>query len=66
MTTAQHCSMTEPNIGQDGAWVKVTRVSGEGHILLVLPSENEDGMNAWRPLNKSDPAPTICNVRRFL
>jgi hypothetical protein len=51
--TAQHCSFTEPNIGQDGAWVKVTRITGEGHILLVLPSER-GGMNAWRPL-QTDP-----------
>ncbi len=47
--TAQHCSFVEPNIGQDGAWVKVTRISGEGHILLILP-EGQGGMNAWRPL----------------
>jgi hypothetical protein len=53
--TAQHCSITEPNIGQDGAWVKVTRISGEGHILLILP-EGQGGMNAWRPLT-SDPTP---------
>lgn len=48
-TTAQHCSFTEPYIGQDGAWVKVVRVSGAGRILLIIPSEN-GGMNAWRPL----------------
>ena len=47
--TAQYCSFTEPNIGQDGAWVKVTRVSGNGRVLMVLPS-NQGGMNAWRPL----------------
>jgi hypothetical protein len=53
--TAQHCSMTEPNIGLDGAWVKVTRISGDGRILLVLPSDH-GGMNAWRPL-LTDPTP---------
>ncbi|CAF0936759.1 unnamed protein product [Adineta ricciae] len=52
-TTAQHCSITEPYIGQDNAWVKVTRISGEGPTLLVLPYGN-GGMNAWRPL-LSDP-----------
>jgi hypothetical protein len=51
--TAQHCSFTEPNIGQDGAWVKVIRVSGDGRILLVLASDH-GGMNAWRPLS-TDP-----------
>ena len=54
-TTARHCSITEPNIGQDGGWVKVTRISGEGRILVVLP-EGRGGMNAWRPL-LSDPTP---------
>ena len=54
-TTAQRCSITEPNIGQDGGWVKVTRISGEGRILLILPEER-GGMNAWRPL-ATDPTP---------
>lgn len=53
--TAQHCSFTEPYIGQDGAWVKVTRVSGTGRILLVVPSD-QGGMTAWRPL-VTDPTP---------
>ena len=53
--TAQHCSFTEPYVGQDGAWVKVTRVSGAGRILFVVPSD-QGGMNAWRPL-LTDPTP---------
>ena len=35
--------------------MQVTRISGEGRILLILPEEH-GGMNAWRPL-LTDPTP---------
>ncbi|UJR06967.1 hypothetical protein I4U23_011255 [Adineta vaga] len=62
-STAQRCSFTEPNIGQDGAWVKVTRVTGDGRILMVLPADN-GGMNAWRPL-LTDPTPRSATFEGF-
>ena len=49
------CSFTDPYIGGGGGYVQVTRASGEGPVLLVLP-EGGGGLEGWRPLKQEDRA----------
>ena len=50
------CSFTDPYIGGGGGYVQVTRASGEGPVLLVLP-EGGGGLEGWRPLKQEDSKP---------
>src|SRR5690606_12462178 len=45
----------DPYIGQDAGYLQVSRLHGEGPVLLVLPPENA-AFEAYRPLN-DDPTP---------
>lgn len=45
----------DPYIGQDAGYLQVSRLHGEGPVLLVLPQENA-AFEAYRPLN-DDPTP---------
>src|SRR5690606_18650961 len=45
----------DPYIGQDAGYLQVSRLHGEGPVLLVLPHENA-AFEAYRPLN-DDPTP---------
>jgi hypothetical protein len=44
-------SFTDPAISQDGGYVQVTRLSGHGPALLVVP-DGKTPLEAWRPLNE--------------
>jgi hypothetical protein len=44
-------SFTDPAINQDGGYVQVTRLSGRGPALLVVP-DGKTPLEAWRPLNE--------------
>lgn len=48
-------------MGGDAGYVQVTRTTGEGPVLLVLPAESSDGVTStgfegWRPLKGEDRA----------
>ncbi|MGK6351940.1 DUF5695 domain-containing protein [Parapedobacter sp. DT-150] len=45
----------DPYIGQDAGYLQVSRLHGQGPVLLVLPHENAP-FEAYRPLN-DDPTP---------
>jgi hypothetical protein len=55
---AARCSFTEVYMGGGAGYVQVTRASGEGPVLLVLPGEGGEGggFEAWRPLKGEDRA----------
>ncbi|HLK56813.1 MAG TPA: DUF5695 domain-containing protein [Chthonomonadaceae bacterium] len=45
------CSFFDPYIGQDAGYLQVTRLSGHGPALLVVP-EGKTPFEAYRPLNE--------------
>ncbi len=51
---AEHCSFAEPYLGRGAGYVQVTRATGDGPVLLVLPDAGE--FEAWRPLKQEDRA----------
>ncbi|KAL1530741.1 hypothetical protein AB1Y20_001640 [Prymnesium parvum] len=58
---ARRCSFTEVYVGGDAGYVQVTRTTGQGPVLLVLPAEREagrpsSGFEGWRPLKWEDRA----------
>lgn len=42
-------SFADPYIGRDAAYVQVTRLNGQGPVLLVLP-DGRTPLEAWRPI----------------
>jgi hypothetical protein len=49
------CSFFDPYIGQDGGYLQVTRLSGEGPALVVVPEEGtRTAFEAFRPLVPRD------------
>ena len=58
---AAYCSLAEPYIGGEHGWVKVTRLTGMGRVLLMTPAEGyraTSGLTAWRQLKGDDMTPT--------
>ena len=58
---AAQCSLAEPAISGDHGWVKVTRLTGEGRVLLVSPLPSHRSTSAlhhWRQLKGEDATPT--------
>jgi hypothetical protein len=55
-TLAQTCSFTEPYIGLDNGYVKVTKITGTERTLLILSANNQNTgrFEAWRPLSGRD------------
>ena len=47
----ESCSFFDPYIGQDAGYLQVTRLSGKGPALLVVP-EGKTPFEAYRPLNE--------------
>ncbi|MGC2636586.1 MAG: DUF5695 domain-containing protein [Acidobacteriaceae bacterium] len=45
----ERCSFDDPSIGEDAGYVQVTRLSGHGPALLVLPN-GRTPFEAWRPI----------------
>jgi hypothetical protein len=43
------CSFYDPYIGEDAGYVQVTRLTGDGPVLLVLP-EGHTPLEAWKPI----------------
>lgn len=43
------CVFYDPYIGQDAGYVQVTRLSGHGPVLLVLP-DGRTAFEAWKPI----------------
>lgn len=55
------CSFVDPYIGQDAGYLQVTRLTGTGQVLLVLPSaEHPTPLEAFRPVrDRSRPGQTF-------
>ena len=53
---ASHCSFTEVYLGGHAGYVQVTRASGAGPVLLVLPDAH--GFEGWRPLKQAERSAT--------
>lgn len=50
---AHHCSFVEPFLGGGGGYVQVTRATGVGPVLLLLPLPGTE-FEAWRPLRHGE------------
>ena len=50
---AHQCSFVEPFLGLGGGYVQVTRATGEGPVLLLLPLDGTS-FEAWRPLRHGE------------
>jgi hypothetical protein len=50
---AHQCSFVEPFLGLGGGYVQVTRATGEGPVLLLLPLDGTS-FEAWRPLRNGE------------
>ena len=58
---AAYCSLAEPYIGGEHGYVKVTRLTGTGRVLLMTAAEGQratSGLTAWRQLKGDDRTPT--------
>ena len=69
-SVAERCSFTEVYVGGEGGYVQVTRTTGDGPVLLVLPLDDYPsppgsqqasargwrGFEGWRPLKWEDRA----------
>ena len=58
---AAYCSLAEPYIGGEHGFVKVTRLTGTGRVLLMTPTEGyraTSGLTAWRQLKGDDKTET--------
>lgn len=49
---AATCSFVDPAIAGQHGFVSVTRMTGEGQVLLVVP-ENKTDFQAWRPMKEA-------------
>jgi hypothetical protein len=49
--TEEVCSLTDPNIGMDGGFVRVTALTGTGPVLVVTPIGSTP-FEAWRFLTE--------------
>ena len=49
---AGNCSMVDPAISGEGGWVSVTRMTGTGGVLLVVP-EGGVGVEAYREMHEA-------------
>jgi hypothetical protein len=50
------CTFADPYVGQDGGYLQVTRLSGAGPALLVVPEAGtKSPFEAYRPLNDASP-----------
>jgi hypothetical protein len=47
-------SFVDPYIGRDAGYLQVTRLNGQGPVLLVLP-DHRSPLEAWRPLDDRSP-----------
>eukprot|EP00900_Chrysochromulina_parva_P021260 jgi/Chrpa1/3768/Chrysochromulina_OHIO_Genome00018395-RA len=52
---AHQCSFVEPFLGMGGGYVQVTRATGGGPVLLLLPAAGTE-FEAWRPLRNGEDA----------
>lgn len=50
---AHQCSFVEPFLGAGGGYVQVTRATGAGPVLLLLPLAGTE-VEGWRPLREED------------
>ena len=50
---AHQCSFVEPYLGLGGGYVQVTRATGGGPVLLLLPLPGTE-FEAWRPLRNGE------------
>jgi hypothetical protein len=50
---AAQCAFVEPFLGAAGGYVQVTRATGDGPVLLLLPLPGT-AFEAWRPLKQED------------
>ena len=50
---AHQCSFVEPFLGRGGGFVQVTRATGVGPVLLLLPLAGTE-FEAWRPLRDGE------------
>ena len=50
---AHQCSFVEPFLGLGGGYVQVTRATGVGPVLLILPVAGTE-FEAWRPLRNGE------------
>lgn len=62
-TAAARCSIAEPFISGESGWVKVTRLSGTGRVLLMRPTPDPStrsisGLQTWRQLKGEDSTST--------
>ena len=53
MQVAHQCSFVEPFVGMGGGYVQVTRATGTGPVLLLLPLEGTE-FEAWRPMRHGE------------
>ena len=53
---AGNCSMVDPAICGEGGWVSVTRMTGGGGVLMVVP-EGATGFEAWRTMREATNSP---------
>lgn len=50
------CTFADPYVGQDAGYLQVTRLSGHGPALLVVPANGtRSPFEAYRPLNDASP-----------
>jgi hypothetical protein len=52
---ARQCSFAEPVLGAGGGYVQVTRATGRGPVLLLLPLP-DTSFEAWRPMRDGEDA----------
>jgi hypothetical protein len=55
LQVAHQCSFVEPFLGLGGGYVQVTRATGVGPVLLLLPLRGTS-LEAWRPLRNGEDA----------
>lgn len=53
----KNCSLTDPNIGLNGGYLRVTRINGQGPAMVITPLNNESASEAWDFLNENG---TLC------
>ncbi len=61
--THDRCSFADPYIGQEGGYLQVTRLNGQGPALVVIP-EKGTSFEAYRPLY-DDPTPRDVTFEGF-